>query len=559
MANHPLQHKNAQVTQKKNGAGKRGISLADNRPQILQRKANITGLPDNLRSGIETLSDHSMDDVKVHYNSSQPAQLNAHAYAQGTNIHLAPGQEKHLPHEAWHVVQQKQGRVRPTVQMKGKVNINDDAGLEKEADVMGAKALQMKTSDAGKAVSNAGISKGVVQRGKKKGWSDPGTVRAAVDLVGSLTGVIKPDPGKPRTATETSGKAIKTVGSAIKLGAKTLTSDDKSEGMLAAIGTNLKATGEDISEAGKIRKDRRSTKAKKGVAITRATASVISTVSETTRETLRTFGIVDEAVPLSVITLLGDAAKTLSFGHDFYEILYKIYASYQEGKMVEQLWANATSFFQKVGSFSMAALRAVAIWERLKGQSEEYYLKLMPLGKSLLNLSTAFAQAKTVYSDYNHYQVLMRMSSTGAKKAVGDQSDNLKSLAFGKWDQMTKGMIDVLVAVGETIYWAGKHFVAIKGVSALVGAGSKILKTASTLFTSLNIRQAARDYLPSFGGLLVDKSKTSDKLDTKRAAMIKFLRGNKAKTNKNILLATGLDVSKINDNTYMDGLVKKFI
>jgi hypothetical protein len=45
-----------------------------------------------------------------------------------------------LPHEARHVVQQKQGRMQPTMQMMGKVNVNDDAGLEKEADVMGAKA-----------------------------------------------------------------------------------------------------------------------------------------------------------------------------------------------------------------------------------------------------------------------------------------------------------------------------------------------------------------------------------------------------------------------------------
>ena len=79
--------------------------LQDNRPaSLLQRKANNTGLPDNLKSGIENLSGHSMDDVKVHYNSNKPAQLQAHAYAQGTDIHIASGQEKHLPHEAWHVV-----------------------------------------------------------------------------------------------------------------------------------------------------------------------------------------------------------------------------------------------------------------------------------------------------------------------------------------------------------------------------------------------------------------------------------------------------------------------
>lgn len=107
----------------------------------VQRKANNTGMPDNLKSGIENLSGMDMSDVKVHYNSSQPAQLNALAYAQGSNIHIGPGQEKHLPHEAWHVVQQRQGRVQATTQLKESVPVNDDPGLEHEADVMGAKAL----------------------------------------------------------------------------------------------------------------------------------------------------------------------------------------------------------------------------------------------------------------------------------------------------------------------------------------------------------------------------------------------------------------------------------
>ncbi|WP_340199416.1 DUF4157 domain-containing protein [Ascidiimonas sp. W6] len=114
----------------------------------LQRKANNTGMPDNLKSGIENLSGLAMDDVKVHYNSPKPAQLQAHAYAQGNQIHLASGQEKHLPHEAWHVVQQKQGRVQPTKQLKATVAINDDEGLEKEADIMGAKALQQVSYQA---------------------------------------------------------------------------------------------------------------------------------------------------------------------------------------------------------------------------------------------------------------------------------------------------------------------------------------------------------------------------------------------------------------------------
>lgn len=107
---------------------------------LIQGKKNNTGLPNKLKAGIENLSGYDMDDVKVHYNSNKPAQLQAHAYAQGTNIHLGPGQEKHLPHEAWHVVQQKQGRVQPKVQLKGKFAINDDDELEKEADHMGEKA-----------------------------------------------------------------------------------------------------------------------------------------------------------------------------------------------------------------------------------------------------------------------------------------------------------------------------------------------------------------------------------------------------------------------------------
>lgn len=105
--------------------------------------SNQTGIPENLKHGIESLSGMDLSDVRVHYNSSRPAQLNALAYAQGNDIHLGSGQEKHLSHEAWHTVQQRQGRVQPTMQMGGE-NINADAGLEQEADRMGEKALRYK-------------------------------------------------------------------------------------------------------------------------------------------------------------------------------------------------------------------------------------------------------------------------------------------------------------------------------------------------------------------------------------------------------------------------------
>jgi hypothetical protein len=110
-------------------------------PVVVQCE-NKTGLPDNLKTGVESLSGLSVDGVRVHYNSAKPAEVGAFAYAQGTDIHVAPGQERHLPHEAWHVVQQMQRRVQPTSQAAG-LPVNDEPGLEKEADVMGKKALQM--------------------------------------------------------------------------------------------------------------------------------------------------------------------------------------------------------------------------------------------------------------------------------------------------------------------------------------------------------------------------------------------------------------------------------
>lgn len=130
---------------------------------IVQRQENNTGLPDQLKTGIESLSGMAMDDVRVHYNSPKPAQLQALAYTQGTDIHVAPRQERHLPHEAWHVVQQKQGRVRPTMQMKG-VGVNDDRGLEREADVMGGKALQMRHTGKMALESPRHNMSGLVQR-----------------------------------------------------------------------------------------------------------------------------------------------------------------------------------------------------------------------------------------------------------------------------------------------------------------------------------------------------------------------------------------------------------
>lgn len=106
---------------------------------MLLKKNNKAKLPYPLQAGIENLTGCSIDAAKIHFNSATPVLLNAKAFTQGNEIHIAAKQEQQLPHEAWHGVQQKQGSVQPTQQLKSK-HINDEKGLEKEADDMGLKA-----------------------------------------------------------------------------------------------------------------------------------------------------------------------------------------------------------------------------------------------------------------------------------------------------------------------------------------------------------------------------------------------------------------------------------
>lgn len=82
--------------------------------QVQTNKPNLTGIPTQMKLDFERQSGLSFDDVRVHYNSDKPAQLKALAYTQGTQVYVGPGQERHLPHELGHVIQQKRGLVQPT-------------------------------------------------------------------------------------------------------------------------------------------------------------------------------------------------------------------------------------------------------------------------------------------------------------------------------------------------------------------------------------------------------------------------------------------------------------
>lgn len=116
--------------------------ISEQHPIQREEKSNNTGLPDNLKTGVENLSGYNMDDVEVHYNSDKPTQLNALVYTRGTDVHVSPRQEKYLPHELGDVIQQMKGPVSPTAYLDS-LPVNDDPQLEGEADSY-AGAIQMK-------------------------------------------------------------------------------------------------------------------------------------------------------------------------------------------------------------------------------------------------------------------------------------------------------------------------------------------------------------------------------------------------------------------------------
>lgn len=128
------------------------------------------GLPSLLQHGIERLSGVSMAGVRVHYNSAEPALVEAAAFARNGEIHLGPGMAHLLPHEAWHVAQQRQGRVSATTDINGQ-KVNDDDSMEQEAERMGQLAAKTTADDAGDdedPASSQGLSTGsdvdVIQR-----------------------------------------------------------------------------------------------------------------------------------------------------------------------------------------------------------------------------------------------------------------------------------------------------------------------------------------------------------------------------------------------------------
>jgi hypothetical protein len=103
-------------------------------------------MPEHVQQRMESTMGADFSNVKIH-EGSKASSVGALAYAQGNDIHFAQGKfnpntsggQQLLGHELAHVVQQRQGRVKANTSVNG-LPVNDDRGLEKEADNLGAKA-----------------------------------------------------------------------------------------------------------------------------------------------------------------------------------------------------------------------------------------------------------------------------------------------------------------------------------------------------------------------------------------------------------------------------------
>lgn len=138
-------------------------------------------LPEPVLQKMESAFDTSFGDVRVHQGGNA-AQLGALAYAQGNDLHFAPGQydpgseagQRLIGHELTHVVQQRQGRVTP----QGKDSpINSDPSLEDEADALGDRAARGESVRPSGAAGAGGVQRAVIQR-KGETLSEPARLAA---------------------------------------------------------------------------------------------------------------------------------------------------------------------------------------------------------------------------------------------------------------------------------------------------------------------------------------------------------------------------------------------
>jgi hypothetical protein len=155
-------------------------------------------LPPPVRERMESALGRDFTTVRIHPRDASAPRLGALAYTRGEHLHFAPGVyrpgsaagESVLRHELAHVVQQRQGRVRPT--RAGPVPLNDSPVLEREADLFAARTpfagapLSAPTPAASTAATAAGAAVQLLPWWKKAAYGLGAAVGGAALVGGAI-------------------------------------------------------------------------------------------------------------------------------------------------------------------------------------------------------------------------------------------------------------------------------------------------------------------------------------------------------------------------------------
>lgn len=122
------------------------IKIIDREASLSKSNEHPDGIPEPLKGQLESENNVDLSDVEVIRDSNKPAEYGTEAFSANKKIHLAPGKEDHLEHEARHEVQKKQGKVKATGKLKDGTPVNTDPELEKDADKNNPTAANPVTS-----------------------------------------------------------------------------------------------------------------------------------------------------------------------------------------------------------------------------------------------------------------------------------------------------------------------------------------------------------------------------------------------------------------------------
>lgn len=130
-------------------------SIAQANPPVFQlKRINSNGMSEETLNKMSNSFGEDFSNVNIHSDSKSAVDVGALAYTQGNDIHFAPGQydpasssgQSLLGHELTHIVQQREGRVQANNEING-MPLNDDKGLEQEADEKGAQVAQQQKAE----------------------------------------------------------------------------------------------------------------------------------------------------------------------------------------------------------------------------------------------------------------------------------------------------------------------------------------------------------------------------------------------------------------------------